>query len=114
MRSINAFPKARETASIASPVIGPLTNGSMNSFGRWGNFVAPVLLGLACLLLFHQGMPRTRNRGQARGGWFKWILSRLIAASVAEYLKPKGLENYRVLAVDASDVNSGVSRFSKS
>jgi hypothetical protein len=48
------------------------------------------------------------------GEWFKWILSQLTPASVADYLKPKGLENYRVLAADASDVNSGVSRFSKS
>jgi hypothetical protein len=45
--------------------------------------------------------------------WFKWILQQLSPASVADYLKPKGLENYRVLAVDASDVNSGVSKFSK-
>jgi hypothetical protein len=48
------------------------------------------------------------------GEWFKWILQQLSPASVADYLKPKGLCNYRVLAVDASDVNSGVSRFSKS
>ena len=48
------------------------------------------------------------------GGWFKWILQQLSPASVADYLKPKGLENYRILAVDASDVNSGVSKFSKS
>ena len=48
------------------------------------------------------------------GNWLKWILQRLSPASVADYLKPKGLDNYRVLAVDASDVNSGVSKFSKS
>jgi hypothetical protein len=48
------------------------------------------------------------------GDWFKWILQQLSPASVADYLKPKGLDNYRVLAVDASDVNSGVSKFSKS
>jgi hypothetical protein len=48
------------------------------------------------------------------GNWFKWILSRLTPSSVADYLKPKGLENYRVLAVDGSDMISGVSRFSKS
>jgi len=46
--------------------------------------------------------------------WFKWILQRLSPMCVADYLKPKGLENYRVLAVDASDVNSGVAKFSKS
>ena len=46
--------------------------------------------------------------------WFKWILQQLSPTSVADYLKPKGLGNYRVLAVDASDVNSGVSKFSKS
>jgi len=48
------------------------------------------------------------------GGWFKWILQRLGGASVADYLKPRGFENYRVLAVDTSDVRSGVSNFSKS
>jgi hypothetical protein len=48
------------------------------------------------------------------GDWFKWVLQRLSSVSVADYLKPKGLGNYRVLAVDASDVNSGVSKFSKS
>jgi hypothetical protein len=48
------------------------------------------------------------------GGWFKWILSRLTPGGVADYLKPKGLANYRVLAADGSDVNSGVSQFSKS
>ena len=48
------------------------------------------------------------------GAWFKWNLERMAPASVADYLKPKGLENHRVLAVDASDVNSGVSKFSKS
>ena len=46
--------------------------------------------------------------------WFKWILQRLCSSSVADCLKPKGLDGYRVLAVDASDVNSGVSKFSKS
>jgi hypothetical protein len=47
------------------------------------------------------------------GGWFKWILERLAPGSVADYLKPKGLDGYRILAVDAAVVNSGVSRFSK-
>jgi hypothetical protein len=46
--------------------------------------------------------------------WFKWILQRLSSSSVADYLRPKGFENYRMLAVDASVVNSGVSKFSKS
>ena len=46
--------------------------------------------------------------------WFKWILQQLSPASVAEYVKPRGLDKYRILAVDASDVNSGVSKFSKS
>jgi len=45
--------------------------------------------------------------------WFKWILERLSSSSVADYLKPRGLSDYRILAVDASDVNSGVSQFSK-
>ena len=46
--------------------------------------------------------------------WFKWILQRLAPSGVADYLKPRGFDGYRMLAVDASDVNSGVSRFSKS
>jgi len=46
--------------------------------------------------------------------WFKWILQNLSSSSVADYLKPKGFEGYRMLAVDASIVNSGVSKFSKS
>ena len=47
-------------------------------------------------------------------GWFKWILEKLSPTCVADYLKPQGLRDYRVLAIDASDVNSGVSKFSKS
>jgi len=54
------------------------------------------------------------NRLVNCGDWFKWTLQQLSPASVADYLKPKGLGNYRVLAVDASDVNSGVSKFSTS
>jgi hypothetical protein len=46
--------------------------------------------------------------------WFKWILRRLSSSSVVDYLKPKGFESYRMLAVDTSIVNSGVSNFSKS
>ena len=55
-------------------------------------------------------MKRLKNSGE----WFKWILRHLGDACVAECMKPKGLENYRVKVVDASDVNSGVSKFSKS
>ena len=55
-------------------------------------------------------MKRLMNCGE----WFKWILQQLSPMSVADYLKPKGLDGYRVLAVDASDVNSGVAKFSKS
>jgi hypothetical protein len=47
------------------------------------------------------------------GGWFKWILERLAPSSIADYLKPIGFDSYRVLAVDATVVNSGVSKFSK-
>ena len=46
--------------------------------------------------------------------WFKWILQNLGSASVADYLKPKGFNGYRMLAADASIVKSGVSNFSKS
>ena len=45
--------------------------------------------------------------------WFKWAQRELAGAGVADYLKPEGFEAYRVLAVDASRVCSGVSRFSK-
>ena len=48
------------------------------------------------------------------GGWFEWILGRLAPAGVADCLKPKGLDGYRVLAADASVVRSGVSKFGKS
>ena len=48
------------------------------------------------------------------GDWFKWVLQRLSASGVADYLKPKGLESYHIKAVDSSDVNSGVSTFSTS
>lgn len=47
-------------------------------------------------------------------GWFKWVLQNLSSSGIADYLKPKGFEGYRMLAVDASCVNSGVSKFSKS
>jgi hypothetical protein len=38
--------------------------------------------------------------------WFKWILSRLMLLTVGliQYIKPEWLEEYRVLAVDASDI----------
>ena len=52
------------------------------------------------------------NRLAGCGGWFKWVLARLAPAGVADYLKPKGLSGYRILAVDASDVKSGMSKFS--
>jgi hypothetical protein len=54
------------------------------------------------------------NRFANCSGWFKWVLRRLASSGVADYLKPAGLEGYRVLAVDASRVCSGVSRFSAS
>jgi len=36
--------------------------------------------------------------------WFKWILSKLVTDGAIQYRKPDWLENYRVIAVDASDV----------
>ena len=54
------------------------------------------------------------NRFARCAGWFKWILKRLVSSGIADYLKPAGFEGYRVLAVDASTVCSGVSRFSTS
>jgi len=47
------------------------------------------------------------------GGWFKHILRELSPSCVADYLKPAGFGGYRLLAVDASRVSSGVSKFSK-
>jgi hypothetical protein len=46
--------------------------------------------------------------------WFKWVLENLSPSCVAACLKPKGFAGYRLLAVDASIVKSGVSKFSKS
>jgi hypothetical protein len=45
--------------------------------------------------------------------WFKLVISKMAPRIVAPYLAPEGLEGYRVLAVDASDVASGVSNFAK-
>jgi len=36
--------------------------------------------------------------------WFNWISEHLIKAAVSDFQKPSFLENYRVVAVDASDV----------
>jgi hypothetical protein len=38
------------------------------------------------------------------GNWFKWILSRILPGDVVEYQKPKGLEKYTFVALDASDI----------
>lgn len=38
--------------------------------------------------------------------WFKWILAKLEPSGIADYLKPKGLDGYRIIAVDASDVRA--------
>ncbi len=46
------------------------------------------------------------KRFEKCGDWFKWIIQNLKPGEVAKYEKPKGLEEYRVLAVDASDINS--------
>jgi hypothetical protein len=43
--------------------------------------------------------------------WFKWILGSLVSAGVANYLKPYGLEKYRLLAVDASEVTAANQRY---
>ncbi len=37
--------------------------------------------------------------------WFKWIIQNLKPGEFAKYEKPKELEGYRVLAIDASDIN---------
>ncbi len=39
------------------------------------------------------------------GDWFKWIIQNLKPGEAAKYEKPEGLEGYRVLAIDASDIN---------
>lgn len=43
--------------------------------------------------------------------WFKWILTKLTPTGIADYLKPKGFEDYRVPAVDASDVTGAGKTF---
>jgi hypothetical protein len=45
--------------------------------------------------------------------WLQAVLSKMAPQSVARYLAPKGLDGYRVLAVDTSYVMSGVSKFAK-
>jgi Transposase DDE domain. len=47
------------------------------------------------------------------GGWFKWALGRMASPGVAKHRPPEGFGDYRMLAVDASRVCSGVSKFSK-
>lgn len=47
------------------------------------------------------------KRLQGCNAWFKWNLDRLAPTLVASYLKPAGFEDYRVLALDASNVVSG-------
>ena len=54
------------------------------------------------------------NRLANCGDWSKWVLGRLASHGVADCRKPEGLDGYRMLAVDASRVRSGVSKFSKS
>ncbi len=39
------------------------------------------------------------------GKWFKWILEQIIPAPIANYEKPKKIEDYTVVAVDASDIS---------
>lgn len=41
------------------------------------------------------------------GDWFKWITQHLAPSAVVHYPKPEILNNYRVVAVDASDMISG-------
>jgi hypothetical protein len=38
------------------------------------------------------------------GNWFKWILEKIKPEKIIEYQKPKSLENYEPIAVDASDI----------
>lgn len=37
--------------------------------------------------------------------WLSWIVSQIIPASIIEYTIPKAFENYRIVALDASDVS---------
>lgn len=36
--------------------------------------------------------------------WFKWIISNIVTDGVITYKKPEWLNNYKVIAIDASDV----------
>jgi hypothetical protein len=38
--------------------------------------------------------------------WYKWILNEMLPVSIVEYQKPKGLEKYKLTAIDASTVRS--------
>ena len=44
------------------------------------------------------------KRFEKCNGWFKWIISQLVASDNVLYQKPEWLKDYRVIAVDASDV----------
>ena len=41
------------------------------------------------------------------GNWFDWIIENLTPSEIIQYSKPEILENYHVLAVDATDITSG-------
>lgn len=41
------------------------------------------------------------------GNWFKWIIERLTPNEIVQYRKPEILKDYRVLAVDATNIVTG-------
>lgn len=41
------------------------------------------------------------------GNWFKWIIEHLAPSEIVQYPKPEILNDYRVLAVDATDIVAG-------
>ena len=41
------------------------------------------------------------------GNWFDWIIENLTPSEIIQYSKPEILENYHVLAVDATNITSG-------
>jgi hypothetical protein len=69
--SVDTVVKAIEAARTVSGSIGPVTNGSMSSFGMVGKFAAAASVAFVVILLgIHapsgHPMPRIQNSGQAR------------------------------------------------
>ncbi len=78
-------------------------------------FLCMMHLVYGCSLLEVSAIARTNKMGEFSdvafmkrfsqcGEWFQWISERILPKEVIEYEMPEWLKQYRVLAVDASDV----------